>query len=86
MRNRLLPTLLVAVIATAVALSVEHIFFIPPSTRAADTNPTVMYKVVQIHSGPDFAQDAEAKLNQMAGQGWEYNSDILGALVFKRHP
>lgn len=66
-------------------LSVERSVAAASPQNAVDNNPAVTYKVVQIESGPRFSQLAEAKLNEMASQGWEFDSDILGALVFKKH-
>ncbi|MGH8644950.1 MAG: hypothetical protein ACREV4_01350 [Gammaproteobacteria bacterium] len=67
-------------IATLVA---EHLIF-PVSQVAAQAKPQHLVVPLQLPFGDRGARQYEALLQQLSAEGWGYDHDLPGFVVFKR--
>lgn len=67
-------------IATLVA---EHLLF-PVSQVAAQVKPQYLVVPVQLPFGEKGARQYQALLQQLSAEGWSYDHDLPGFVVFKR--
>ncbi|MGH8579568.1 MAG: hypothetical protein ACREVK_05390 [Gammaproteobacteria bacterium] len=67
-------------IATLVA---EHVFF-AVSDLAAQAKPQYLVMPLQLPFGDRGARQYEALLQQLSAEGWSYDHDLPGFVVFKR--
>ncbi len=67
-------------IATLVA---EHVIF-PVSRVAAQAKPQYLVVPVQLPFGERGAGQYQALLQQLSAEGWSYDHDLPGFVVFKR--